>query len=143
MSQPSPHSSETLNTLLRAELAAVVAYQRALRSMDGRLGDDSEQVVGFADGHQQNVAALQGCIRALGGVPAARPGASWSTFTLLRDELSVQQLLDAEECGLADYEASLPSFDGEVRDLVEHELIPRQRQHVTTLSKILIDICAV
>ncbi|KAA0256433.1 ferritin-like domain-containing protein [Acidobacteria bacterium ACD] len=143
MSQQPAESAESLNTLLRAELAAVVAYQRALRSLDGRLDDDSEQVVGFAAGHQQSVAALQGCIRTLGGVPAARPGTPWSSFILLRDELSVQQLLDAEECGLADYEASLPSFDGEVRELVELELIPRQRQHVTALSRILIDICGV
>ena len=139
--QPS-RSTERLNALLRVELAAVAAYQHALRSLDGRLGGDSREVVGMAAGHQRNVAALQACIRAVGGVPVSDPGAPWSSFALLRDELSVQQLLEAEECGLADYEAVLPSLEGEVRELVEHELIPRQRQHVAALSKILIDVCA-
>lgn len=141
MSQP-PRSTERLNTLLQVELAAVVAYQHALRSLDGRLGEASGQVLGMAAGHQRNAAALQGCIRALGGVPATAPGAAWSAFSLLRDELSVQQLLEAEESGLADYEAALPGLEGDVRDLVESELIPRQRQHVADLSKILIDLCA-
>lgn len=142
MSQQTPISTERLNALLQVELAAVLAYQHALRSLDGRLGDGSRKVLGMAAGHQRNVAALQGCIHALGGVPVTDPAAAWSSFSLLRDELSVQQLLEAEECGLAEYEAVLGSLEGEVRDLVEHELIPRQRRHVADLSKILIDVCA-
>jgi hypothetical protein len=138
--RPPPRSAESLNALLRVELAAVVAYQHALRSLDGRLGNDAAQVHDLAGGHQRNVAALQACVRALGGVPAAGPGASWSSFALLRDELSVQQLLLAERDGLAEYEAALPSLEGDVRDLVEHELLPRQRLHVATLSKILTDL---
>jgi len=135
-------SAESLNALLRAELAAVVAYQHALRSLDGRLEEESGLVLGLAAGHQRTVAGLQACIRALGEAPAVEPGASWSPFALLHDELSVQQLLEAEETGLAGYEAALPSLEGDVHDLVEHDLIPRQRQHVATLSKILLDVFA-
>jgi hypothetical protein len=51
--------------------------------------------------------------------------------------VSLHELLGAEERGLAEYEAALPSLDDEVRDLVEHELIPRQRQHVATLARLL------
>ena len=129
--------AESLNALLRVELAAVLAYQHALRSLDGRLGDDSGQVLGLAAGHQRNVAALQACIRALGAVPASEPGASWSTFALLRDKLSVEQLLEAEKEGLAEYVAALPFLDEEVRELVERELMPRQRQHIATLTRIM------
>lgn len=142
MKEPRARPTESLNTLLQIELAAVLAYQHAVRALEGRLGEDAGQIVGLSTGHQQNVAALQGCVRALGGVPVAEPGATWSPFALLRDELSVQQLLGAEENGLADYEAALPSLSGDVRDLVERELIPRQRQHVATLSRILIEVCA-
>lgn len=141
MSTQPPRPTDYLNALLCVELAAVLAYQHALRSVDGRLGGASRQVLDMAAGHQKNAAALQACIRALGGIPATEPGAAWSTFVLLHDELSVQQLLEAEECGLADYEAALPSLEGDIRDLVEHELIPRQRLHVAALSKILIEIC--
>ncbi len=133
--------TDRLNALLRVELSAVVAYQHALRSLDGGTGREPAEIAAMASGHQRNVAALQGCIRALGGVPATEPADAWSSFTLLRDELSVQQLLEAEECGLADYVAALATLEGEVRDLVEHELIPRQRHHVAALSKILIDFC--
>jgi bacterioferritin (cytochrome b1) len=142
MTRQPPRPTDHLNALLRVELAAVLAYQQALRSMDGRLGGDSSQVHGVAAGHQQNVATLQACIRAIGGVPAADPSGPWSSFAYLRDELSVQQLLAAEESALVDYETALTRLDGDVRDLVELELIPRQRQHVAELSKILIDIFA-
>lgn len=132
--------AESLNALLRVELAAVLTYQHALHSLEGRLGNDSKQVLGLAAGHQRNVAALQACIRALGGVPAAEPGASWSSFALLRDNLSLRQLLEAEENGLAEYVVALPSLDGEVRQMVEHELMPRQRLHIATLSRLLDDL---
>lgn len=134
-------TTERLNAFLRAELAAVRAYQRVLRSLNGKLKDDSELILGFAAGHQRNVAALQACIRALGGVAAAEAG-TWGSFALLRDAVSVQHLLEAEERGLAEYEAAAPSLDGEARELVEHELMPRQRQHVATLSKLLRNLAA-
>lgn len=136
---PQEKATERLNAFLRAELAAVLAYQHALRSLEGRLGDGFAQIQGFAAAHQRTVAALQGCIRALGGVVAAEAG-TWGSFAVLRDAVSVQELLGAEERGLAEYEAALPSLDGEVRDLVEHELIPRQRKHVATLTTLLSDI---
>jgi len=139
MKKQPPPSADSLNALLRVELAAVLACQAARHSPDGRLQDHSERLLGLAAGHQRNVAALQSCIRALGGIPAVEPG-TWGAFTLLRDAVSVQQLLEAEERGLAEYEAALPSLDGEVRELVEHELMPRQRQHLAALSKILSDL---
>jgi hypothetical protein len=132
-------ATERLNSFLRAELAAVIAYQHALRSLDGRLGDGLEQIRGFAAAHQRTVAALQGCIRTLGGVVAAEAG-TWGSFAVLHDAVSVQELLGAEERGFAEYEAALPFLDGEVRDLVEHELIPRQRRHVATLTRLLSNI---
>lgn len=141
MNQQEPRATQRLNALLRAELAAVRAYEHALRSLDGRLGDDSKQILGFAAGHQRTVAALQACIRALGGVAAAEAG-TWGSFTLFRDALSVLHLLEAEQRSLAEYEAALPDLAGEALELVEHELIPRQRRHVATLSTILSDLAS-
>ena len=132
-------STGRLNTLLRGELAAVLAYQHAVRSLDGAPGGELAHIRGFGDAHQRAVAALQGCIRTLGGIASAEAG-TWGAFTLLRDAPSVRQLLGAEETGLAEYLAALPTLAGEVRDLVEQELIPRQREHVATLSRILLGI---
>jgi len=137
-----PPSAESLNALLRVELAAVLACQKARQTPDGRVRDYSDRLLGLAAGHQRNVAALQSCIRALGGVPAVEPG-TFGSFALLRDAVSVQQLFEAEERGLAEYQTALGSLDGEVRDLVEHELMPRQRQHLAALSKILSDLASV
>ena len=136
MNQQVRRTADRLNEFLKAELAAVLAYQHGLRSLDGRLGADTRQILEFAAGHQRTVAALQTCIRALGGVAAAEAG-TWGSFALLRDAVSVRQLLNAEKIGLAAYEAALPSLDGEAHELVEQELIPRQRTHVATLSKLL------
>ena len=139
MNQQVRRTADRLNEFLKAELAAVLAYQHGLRSLDGRLGADTRQILEFAAGHQRTVAALQTCIRALGGVAAAEAG-TWGSFAFLRDAVSLKQLLEAERRGLAEYEAALPSLDGEVRELVEHELIPRQRRHVTMLSRTLSDL---
>ena len=133
------HTTRLLNTLLRAELAAVVAYQHALRSLDGAFRGKLDPIRAFAAAHQRTVAALQGCVRTLGGIVAAEAG-TWGSFDVLRDAASVRQLLGAEETGLAEYEAALPTLDGEVRGLVEFELIPRQRLHVATLSALLRDL---
>jgi hypothetical protein len=128
-----------LNAFLRAELAAVVAYQHAIRSLDGRLGDGIVQIRDFAGAHQRTVAALQVCIRALGGVAAAEAG-TWGSFAVLRDAVTIHQLLAAEKLGLSEYEAALPSLHGEPRELVEEELMPRQRRHVATLKALLMTI---
>lgn len=125
-----------LNALLRGELAAVHAYQRALRSAEGRATVDAREILRFASEHQRTVAALQGAVRDLGGVPASEAG-TWGAFTRLRDTATVRELLDGEAAGLEMYEAANGTLDGDARDLVVLELIPRQRKHVAELSAIL------
>jgi hypothetical protein len=49
----------------------------------------------------------------------------------------VSALLEVERRGLAAYEATLSSLDSEARELIELELIPRQRKHIDKLSAIL------
>ncbi|MCK6681422.1 MAG: hypothetical protein L6R30_03265 [Thermoanaerobaculia bacterium] len=137
MSQQQPRFAESLNALIRVELAAIPACQQALRILDGELGEDSEKVLGLTAGHRRNVAALRACILTLGGTPETEPAATWSPFALLRDRKSVQQLLRAEASVLARYEVALQSMEGDVRELIEGELIPRQRRHIGALSRIL------
>jgi hypothetical protein len=135
MTQQGP-AADRLNVLLASELAAVAAYRHALRSLDGGPRRRFDEIRGFADGHQRTVAALQECVRTLGGTASAE-GGKFGEFVFLQDAASVGQLLAAEKSGLASYEATLPALDGEVRDLIENELIPRQRLHVATLSRVL------
>jgi len=125
-----------LNALLRGELAAVNAYQSALRSAEGRAAVDAAEVFRFAAEHQRTVAALQCAVREMGGVPAREAG-TWGAFALLRETASVRELLDGEEAGLRMYEATNGTLEGDARDLVTLELIPRQRKHIAELSAMI------
>ncbi len=125
-----------LNGLLQGELAAVNAYQRALRSSDGRAASDGAEIRRFASEHQRTVAALQVAVRQLGGIPSSVAATS-GAFALLHDTASIRELLDGEEAGLRMYEAAHGTLDGDAQELVALELIPRQRRHVAELSAIL------
>jgi hypothetical protein len=134
--RPPSDASGGLNALLRGELAAVKAYQRALRSGGGRDAVDTAEILRFAAEHQRTVAALQGAVRDLGGVPASEAG-TWGAFALLRDTATVRELLDGEHAGLRMYETTNGGLEGDARDLVTLELIPRQRKHIAALSAII------
>jgi hypothetical protein len=134
--RPPVDGTDGLNALLRGELAAVNAYQRALRSAESRATVDAGQILRFASEHQRTVAALQVAVREMGGVPASEVG-TWGAFALLRDTATVRELLDGEEAGLKMYLAANGILDGEARDLVTLELIPRQRRQIAGLSAIL------
>ena len=138
---PPADGIDRLNALLRSELAAVATYQRALRAIDGRVPSDSTEILRFAAEHQRTVATLQAAVRGLGGTPAVEAGL-WEAFERLRDTAPLRALLAGEEAGLAEYEAALPSLLGDPRDLVENELIPRQRRQIATLTKFLADLAA-
>ena len=128
--------NDELNSLLRGELAAVHAYQRALRSAEGRATVDASEILRFASEHQRTVAALQGAVLELGGEPA-NVAATSGAFALLRDTATVRELLAGEELSLQMYEEATRGLEGNARDLVTLELIPRQRKHVAELSAIL------
>jgi hypothetical protein len=130
-----------LNDLLRGELSAVHAYQSAFRSAEGRAAVDAAEILRFASEHQRTVTALQVAVRDLGGVPASEAG-TWGAFALLRETASVRELLDGEEAGLRMYEATNGSLEGDARDLVTLELIPRQRKHIAELSTIITRLSA-
>ena len=130
---------DQLNALLRGELAAVAAYQRALRAIDGRIPVDGANILRFAAEHQRTVATLQAAVHGLGGTPAAEAG-TWDAFERLRDTAPVLALLAGEKAGLSEYEAALSWLSGEPRELVEWELIPRQRRQIAALSAILADL---
>ena len=127
---------EGLNSLLRGELAAVNAWQHALRSAESRSPGDVPEILRFASEHQRTVAALRVVVREMGGVPASE-AATAGAFAFLGDAATVRELLDGEKSGLTMYEATDGTLEGDARDLVTFELIPRQRKHVFELSAIL------
>jgi len=149
----SPHDViERLNDLLRVELAAVAGYQKALRALKKKAVGDSDHMLRLASDHQRTVTALQGSVQARGGAPlvTAEPWDGWGVAALtaegaqirLENKEFVGALLEVERRGLAEYEAALTSLDEEARELVELELIPRQRKHVAGLTAMLVLLAA-
>ncbi len=128
---------DELNSLLRGELAAVNAWQLALRSAESRRSVDVPEILRFAAEHQRSVAALQVVVRQMGGVPESE-AATEGPFALFAVTAAVRELLDGERSGLTTYEAADATFHGDARNLVTFELIPRQRRHVALLSDILL-----
>ncbi len=128
---------DELNSLLRGELAAVNAWQLALRSAESRKIVDVPEILRFAAEHQRSVAALQVVVRQLGGVPESEP-ATEGPFALSAETAAVRDLLDGERFALAVYEAADGTSHDDAHDLVTLELIPRQRRHVALLSDILL-----
>jgi bacterioferritin (cytochrome b1) len=133
---------ERLNALLRDELAAVAGYQKALTALRKKALADGDHILRRASDHQRTVTALNGSVRSRGGVPVvgARPweGSGVTALTsdgaLLGERDFLDALLAVEQRGLAAYERALGSLDEEARELVELELIPRQKRHVEALS---------
>jgi hypothetical protein len=134
---PRADGIEGLNSLLRGELAAVNAWQHALRSAESRRTVDVPEILRFAAEHQRTVAALQVVVRQMGGVPETEASTE-GAFARLADTGTVRDLLDGEKSGLTMYEAADGDFRGDARDLVALELLPRQRRHVALLSAILL-----
>ncbi len=143
---------ERLNSLLRVELAAVAGYQKTLRALKKKANADSEHMLRLASDHQRTVTALQVSVQARGGAPAvaADPweGSGVASLTAeggserMEDKDFVGALLEVERRGLAAYETCLSSLDDDARELVELELIPRQRRHVAGLSALLGQLAA-
>ena len=76
--------------------------------------------------------------------PGWLPGRARASLALTADgpaAMGEREFLDAllavERRGLAEYEAALASLDEDARELVELELIPRQRRHVDALCAML------
>ena len=143
---------ERLNSLLRVELAAVAGYQKSLRALKKRAAADSGEILRLASEHQRTVSVLQGSVQARGGEPAINV-AAWegSDAAVLTDEDAhakleskqfVGALLDVEKRGLAEYESALASLDEDARELVQFELIPRQKRHIAGLVAMLALIAA-
>jgi hypothetical protein len=145
-----PGMIERLNDLLRVELATVAGYQKALRTLKNKAVVDTDHILRLASEHQRTVAALQGSVQARGGAPvvAAEPWEGLSAAALtaegalarLENKEFVRALLEVEKRGLAEYESALTSLDEDARELVELELIPRQKRHVAGLSAMLVHL---
>ncbi|HEX3132121.1 MAG TPA: DUF2383 domain-containing protein [Planctomycetota bacterium] len=130
---------ETLNGLLKGEIAASETYTQAIRKMN------DQRVVPLQDSldcHARRAVALHSRIIALGGTPAQGSGV-WGTFARLVEasaaflghEAAIAALEEGEDHGLRDYRAALATVDGRTRAWLEEDLLPAQiRTHAVMVN---------
>lgn len=136
-------SVDVLNSLLRGEISAQEAHEKAL-TLDGDLTDDEVAELRRISGeHTRAAEALRTEVFRLGGAPAGSAGA-WGAFArafqfsanLLGASAAISSLLEGEEHGLGEYEEALEVAEGPTKTLLEEKLVPNQVKNVAALNAI-------
>ena len=140
--EPAPAPSETtaaLNRLLRQELAAIEAYERAGRMIEGCHYRAELRTV--QEGHRRRSDALHVLLLARHAQPAAGPGV-WGVVVLVAEStagwLGVRMVLatlhELEQRSVANYRRELPHVDELTRTQVEAELLPAQENSLAIIT---------
>jgi len=123
-------SIETLNALMRGELAAVETYRHA----NSRLGTEApEDITTCLQSHDQRATLIAEHIVLAGGTPVSGSGL-WGAFArlvegsaaLIGPRALYASLQEGEDQGLTDYRAALDSVDSAGLKLVRGDLLPEQ-----------------
>jgi demethoxyubiquinone hydroxylase (CLK1/Coq7/Cat5 family) len=123
---------QTLNELLRGELAAVETYSQAL----GLLAANSEARADLREcqlSHEDRVLRLRAEILQRGGRPSGQSGA-WGVFARLVEggakiagpKMAVTAIEAGEDHGLKEYQELLPKLDLPARSVVAADIYPQQ-----------------
>ena len=132
--------TETLNALLRGEISAAETYDLAISKFEGRAG--AQELRRIRDEHHAAMSMLRDRVRASGGDPAESSGA-WGTFAMVVTgtalALGTKSVLGAlqqgEEHGISAYQKAVNAeVSNDSRSLIEVELLPLLRQHITSLE---------
>jgi len=140
------HNIETIDKLLKNELAATETYQQVLDKFreDAALGE-SEYLMPIYEDHKDAVSSLQEQISQLGGTPSEGSGVwgAWAEIVqgganLLGQKAALKVLQEGEKSGADDYEEALQDSElpADVRSLIETKLLPAQQSHIRTLDRL-------
>jgi uncharacterized protein (TIGR02284 family) len=137
-------TTDTLNALLRGELAATETYQQALAKVKDEPEADDLRAVHRE--HREAANTLRQEVHQLGGQPEHGSGA-WGAFAkavegtarLFGSSAALKALKEGEERGVKDYEKALqePDLPAEVQNLIRTRLLPQTRSHVQLLDRLL------
>lgn len=137
-----PHL-DTLNGLLRGELAATETYQQALQRVDNEHG--ASQLALIRDEHSEAVSLLRKHIREFGGDPETSSG-TWGTFAkaiegtaqLFGNAAALAALKQGEEAGIVTYEkvAAEEGLPLACKTMITGVLLPRTRAHLAALDRL-------
>src|SRR4051794_27644277 len=135
---------DTLNSLLRGEIAATETYQQALE----KVGDEPEaaELRRIHKEHREAANELRQHVRGHGEVPDHGSGA-WGAFAkavegtakLFGNANAVRALKQGEESGLSSYNKALDDKDlaPECKSLIRSKLVPQTQEHISTLDRLI------
>ncbi len=140
---------ETLQSLQRGEISATEIYQQALEKFEGTAC--AAELATIQIDHRTAANTLREHIRGHGGKPEKGSGA-WGTFAKVvegtakafGESAALQALKEGEEQGVKDYEtaANDNSLSSDCRALIETELLPRTKAHVSKLDRMIANLKA-
>jgi len=138
------HGVDTLNSLLRGELAATETYQQALAKVGNETG--AEELRRIHVEHREAANTLRQHVHKCGGKPDQGSGA-WGTFAkaiegsakLFGQTAAIKALKEGEQKGARDYESALQSKDlpTECAELIRSQLLPQTKAHVPVLDRFM------
>lgn len=137
-------ANDTLNSLLRGELAAVETYNQALAKF-GDAPHSSELKLLKAE-HDQAVNILRQHLARRGAMVSEKSGVwgMWAKMIegaaqLFGKTAALKALKEGEEHGVRDYEEALEdeNLDPETRVLIHSNLLPQTRAHIPVLDRLM------
>lgn len=138
------NTHETLNGLLRGELAATETYQQGL----AKVGDDPREadLRRIHDEHRAAANTLRQHIHGHGGDPVQGSG-GWGVYAktleaaakLFGDATALKALREGEEYGAREYEKALadPGLPEDCKGLIRARLLPQTLEHLAALDRMM------
>ena len=136
---------DTLNSLLRGELAATETYQQAL----AKVGDSGPGIAELRQIHAEHRDAantLREHVRTHGGTPDHGSGA-WGVFAkavegtakLFGNTAALKALKEGEESGIKSYEGALKdnTLPVDCQTLIRSQLLPQTQSHIPVLDRLM------
>ena len=135
---------DTLNALLRGELAATETYQQALAKVGDEAG--AEELRRIHAEHRSAANTLRQYVHKHGGQPDQGSGA-WGAFAkavegtakVFGNAAALKALKEGEEHGIRDYEAALQSgkLPADCEQLIRSQLLPQTQSHIPLLDSLI------
>ncbi len=136
-------SVDVLNSLLRGEISAQEAHEKALALAGDMTANEVAELRRISAEHTRTAELLRTEVFRLGGAPAGSAGA-WGAFArafqssanFLGVSTAFSSLCEGEEHGLREYQESLEVATGPTKMLLTEKLIPNQQKHIAALTAI-------
>jgi len=133
---------QTLNAMLRGELAAVETYEMVLQK--AKTPHVVEVLTACKKEHEARVQRLTELVTAAGGTPDKVSG-MWGAIAklveagavVLGEGSAIGSLKEGEDHGLALYKSEIKFLDGAALEAVQNELLPGQEKTQEAITKLV------